>query len=76
MSITQNRPSGFFLGFIKLGTHLMELYLHPKKNGERLFQSPIIHLLGFIFQKANLIPFLNAVENVQVAMEINDMPAR
>jgi putative ABC transport system ATP-binding protein len=32
--------------------------------------------LGFIFQKANLIPFLSAVENVQVAMEINDVPAR
>ena len=32
--------------------------------------------LGFIFQKANLIPFLNAVENVQVAMEINDMSPR
>ena len=32
--------------------------------------------LGFVFQKANLIPFLNAVENVRVAMEINDMPAR
>lgn len=32
--------------------------------------------LGFVFQKANLIPFLNAVENVQVAMEINDLPAR
>jgi putative ABC transport system ATP-binding protein len=32
--------------------------------------------LGFIFQKANLIPFLNAVENVQVAMEINDMSSR
>jgi putative ABC transport system ATP-binding protein len=32
--------------------------------------------LGFVFQKANLIPFLNAVENVQVAMEINDTPAR
>ena len=32
--------------------------------------------LGFIFQKANLIPFLNAVENVQVAMEINDMAPR
>ena len=32
--------------------------------------------LGFVFQKANLIPFLTAVENVQVAMEINDMPAR
>lgn len=33
------------------------------------------HHLGFVFQKANLIPFLSAVENVQVAMEINDIPA-
>ncbi len=32
--------------------------------------------LGFIFQKANLIPFLNAVENVQVALEINDVSPR
>lgn len=32
--------------------------------------------LGFVFQKANLIPFLNAVENVQVALEINDVPPR
>jgi putative ABC transport system ATP-binding protein len=32
--------------------------------------------LGFIFQKANLIPFLNARENVQVALEVNDVPAR
>jgi len=32
--------------------------------------------LGFLFQKANLIPFLNAVENVQVAMEINDVSPR
>jgi putative ABC transport system ATP-binding protein len=32
--------------------------------------------LGFIFQKANLIPFLNAVENVQIAMEINDVSPR
>ncbi len=32
--------------------------------------------LGFVFQKANLIPFLKAVENVQVAMEINDLPDR
>jgi putative ABC transport system ATP-binding protein len=29
--------------------------------------------LGFVFQKANLIPFLNARENVQVALEINDV---
>ena len=32
--------------------------------------------LGFVFQKANLIPFLTAVENVQIAMEVNDVPAR
>lgn len=32
--------------------------------------------LGFVFQKANLIPFLNARENVQVALEVNDVPAR
>lgn len=32
--------------------------------------------LGFVFQKANLIPFLNAVQNVQVALEINDVPGR
>ncbi|HZR21541.1 MAG TPA: ABC transporter ATP-binding protein [Verrucomicrobiae bacterium] len=32
--------------------------------------------LGFVFQKANLIPFLNAVENVQVALEINDVAPR
>lgn len=32
--------------------------------------------LGFVFQKANLIPFLNAVENVAVALEINDVSPR
>jgi putative ABC transport system ATP-binding protein len=32
--------------------------------------------LGFVFQKANLIPFLNAVENVQIAMEMNDVAPR
>lgn len=30
--------------------------------------------LGFIFQAHNLIPFLNARENVMVAMEINSIP--
>lgn len=29
--------------------------------------------LGFVFQKANLIQFLTAVENVTLAMEINDV---
>lgn len=28
--------------------------------------------LGFVFQKANLIPFLTAQENVQIALEVND----
>ena len=32
--------------------------------------------LGFVFQKANLIPFLDAVENVAVSMEINDVAPR
>ncbi len=32
--------------------------------------------IGYVFQKANLIPFLTALENVQLAMEINDAPAR
>ena len=27
--------------------------------------------LGFVFQKSNLIPFLSARENVQIALEIN-----
>jgi putative ABC transport system ATP-binding protein len=31
---------------------------------------------GFVFQKANLIPFLTAAENVRLAMEIDDQPAR
>ena len=29
--------------------------------------------IGFVFQKAHLIPFLTAVENVQLALEINDV---
>jgi putative ABC transport system ATP-binding protein len=31
--------------------------------------------IGFVFQKSNLITFLNARENVQVAMELNGMPS-
>ena len=29
--------------------------------------------IGFVFQKANLLPFLNALDNVRLAMEINDI---
>ncbi len=32
--------------------------------------------IGYVLQKANLIPFLTALENVQLAMEINDVPKR
>jgi len=32
--------------------------------------------IGFIFQKANLIPFLTAVENVALALEIDHVPPR
>jgi putative ABC transport system ATP-binding protein len=32
--------------------------------------------IGFVFQKSNLIPFLTAVENVQIAMEINGMSSK
>jgi|KBSSwiStaDraftv2_1062776.scaffolds.fasta_scaffold314683_2 putative ABC transport system ATP-binding protein len=32
--------------------------------------------VGFVFQKANLIPFLTARQNVQVALEIADVPPR
>jgi putative ABC transport system ATP-binding protein len=32
--------------------------------------------IGFIFQKANLIPFLSALENIQVALHLAGWPAR
>lgn len=32
--------------------------------------------IGFIFQKSNLIPFLSAVENVQIALELNGSTPR
>jgi putative ABC transport system ATP-binding protein len=32
--------------------------------------------IGYVLQKANLIPFLTALENVQLALEINDVSTR
>lgn len=32
--------------------------------------------IGFVFQKANLLPFLNAMDNIRLAMEINDVPSK
>ncbi|MFN7050999.1 MAG: hypothetical protein ACK4NH_02685 [Gemmobacter sp.] len=34
------------------------------------------HAIGFVFQKANLIPFLTAVENVALALEIDGASPR
>lgn len=32
--------------------------------------------IGYVFQKSNLIPFLSALENVQLAVELNGLPAK
>jgi putative ABC transport system ATP-binding protein len=32
--------------------------------------------LGFVFQKSNLVPFLSAVENVQIALQLNGQSRR
>ncbi len=54
-------------------------------NGELALEGPhaLVDLrafrrkhLGFVFQKANLIPFLTALENVQIALEVNDLAPR
>lgn len=31
--------------------------------------------IGFVFQRSNLIPFLNAEENVRLALELDDVPS-
>jgi ABC-type lipoprotein export system ATPase subunit len=52
-----------------------QLVSHPTANLDSLrdFRRKNI---GFVFQKANLIPFLTAVENVALALEIDDVSAR
>jgi putative ABC transport system ATP-binding protein len=32
--------------------------------------------IGFVFQRSNLIPFLNALENVQIAMQLSETPRK
>jgi len=46
---------------------------HHAKVNVRTFRR---QKFGFVFQKANLIPFLTAAENVRLAMEINDQSVR
>ncbi|MCP4181239.1 MAG: ABC transporter ATP-binding protein [bacterium] len=60
-----NPPSS---GQIEIGG---ELVLNGEKPHVNLKKYRKQHL-GFVFQKSNLIPFLTARENVQIALEIND----
>jgi len=46
---------------------------HQAKVNVRRFRR---QKFGFVFQKANLIPFLTAAENVRLAMEIDDQTAK
>jgi putative ABC transport system ATP-binding protein len=51
----------------------------PVMDGPRSFTNLTsfrLKHLGFIFQKSNLIPFLTALENVLIALELNDVSHR
>lgn len=56
-------------GQVRIGSQLVMDGPQPKVN-LRTFRRKYV---GFVFQKSNLIDFLNARENVQVAMELNGM---
>ncbi|MEZ6117080.1 MAG: ABC transporter ATP-binding protein [Pirellulaceae bacterium] len=62
-----NRPTS---GQVHIGGELV-LDGQTAKTDLRAFRRRHI---GFVFQKSNLIPFLSAVENVQIAMELNGQP--
>lgn len=59
-------------GRVTIGGQLVMDGPHPQAN-LRVFRRKHI---GFVFQKSNLIPFLSAIENVQVALELNDCSPR
>jgi putative ABC transport system ATP-binding protein len=62
-------------GKITIGRDLVMDGAAPKVN----LRSYRRKFIGYVLQKANLIPFLTGLENVQVALEINDIsrkPAR
>ncbi len=63
-----NPPSA---GQIRIGGELVvdgPVALRDARSFRRKF-------IGFVFQKSNLIPFLSAIENVRIALEINAWPA-
>jgi putative ABC transport system ATP-binding protein len=59
-------------GQVYIGGKLVLDGATPKTN-LRAFRR---HHLGFVFQKSNLIPFLTAVENVQIALQLNGQSTR
>ncbi|MBZ0136941.1 MAG: ABC transporter ATP-binding protein [Planctomycetes bacterium] len=48
------------------------------KNGQEVVNLTTVRRqqLGYVFQRSNLIPFLNGEENVRLALEIDGVPAR
>lgn len=59
-------------GRLFLGKELIMDGPNPKVN-LRTYRRKFV---GYVLQKTNLIPFLTALENVQIALEINDIPSR
>ncbi len=59
-------------GRLFLGKELITDGPNPKVN-LRTYRRKFV---GYVLQKTNLIPFLTAVENVQLALEINDISSR
>ena len=59
-------------GQIHIGGHFVLDGPHARKNLTAFRRRHV----GFVFQKSNLIPFLNARENVQIALELNDVSPR
>ncbi len=52
-----------------------QLVLDGERAHDNLREYRLRHI-GFVFQKSNLIPFLTAVENVQIAIELNGASPR
>ncbi|MCX5873453.1 MAG: ABC transporter ATP-binding protein, partial [Deltaproteobacteria bacterium] len=59
-------------GKLTIGDDLVSDGPVPKVN----LRSYRRRFIGYVLQKANLIPFLTALENVQLALEINDVSGR
>lgn len=59
-------------GQIHIGGHFVLDGPHARTNLTAFRRRHV----GFVFQKSNLIPFLNARENVQIALELNDVSPR